>query len=332
MVDVATEVPASERSGHEKALKWNLDYKRVRAPRPTGADCKQNKEETTSEESGLLCGRPCLVQGAPASQMHRAACAPRPADTRAPPVPRRRRPLPTARRRRAALRPPSLSPRQVHVQVPWLSCQRLAPAEAPVLQQMKDAWRRARRAEPPADCAPAAGAAAAAAPGAAMSPFQQPPPPPRQAPQEQPLAAALASILEQQQPQPPAPAPPPPPRRVSGGGDAAIPFGQPPPPPPRAPQPPPPPPRAAQPPPPPPRPTPAPAAAVGGSPEAATAALGAAEAEFAGGPLLLFPDTSALLAMLGANPALGGTTLSVAQLQVRSGSARAGSSGLKAKP
>lgn len=117
----------------------------------------------------------------------------------------------------------------VHVRLPWLQCQRQAPAEAAILKQARAAWA-------------AAAVVAAAAP-----------PPP--APSREPRPAAAPT------------------GRASRGG--ASPTG----------------------------------------PPAAAAAVEAAAT--GAGPLLLFPDTSALLAMLGATGfASAGTPLTLRLLEV----------------
>jgi hypothetical protein len=237
--------------------------------------------------------------------------------------------------------------REVHVQMPWTTCQRAAPAEAAVLRAAKAVWGQhkgqaapaaaaggsqrqqqspveQRRASAGGDSDRSSGggsgsgssragvggvvAAMAAAAAAAADPVSSsstgpagtpppPPPPPRPRPQQQ----------EQQQPHapPPPPPPPPPPAAAQRQGSPATPVaaalpggsarssgtpgGS----------------------------SPAGAAANGGSSGSARSAPAYAE-----GPLMLFLDTSAVMAMLGVN-ATTPTVFKLSLLQVRACGAHA---------
>lgn len=140
-----------------------------------------------------------------------------------------------------------------HVRLPWLACQKQAPAEAEVLKTVKSVYQQ-------------------------------------------------RSTWEQQQPQPPAAA-----------TIAAAP--PPPPPPPQAGAPPPPPPAAAA--------APYTAAAAAAAPSAPSAS---ASPSWGRGPLLLFPDTSAVLSMLGANLSLARPVVSLGELQRLAAAGRFGRS------
>lgn len=133
------------------------------------------------------------------------------------------------------------------LRLPWLQCQKQAPAEAQLLRSVKDVFR-------------------------AQGPWLRPPP--------QPAAAVAASISPAATAQPAVTA--------GGGGGSGL---TPPPPPP-------------------------PAVAGAADRSAASWSLSSTSTQaFGRGPLLLFPDTSALLSMLGANAQLGPPVLSMSSLQ-----------------
>ncbi len=185
-----------------------------------------------------------------------------------------------------------------HVQLPWLDCQRQAPAEAKVLLEARQAWARTAAAASAAGAAGdgSAGGSAAqeAAQGAAQLERLPPPPLPAAgaaaAPEAEDKTDEMVSKLAAWSSRPSC-------KRqarqlpVTRGARSSA--------------------------------SPAAAAQLGGSSVAASDAGSGSVAkecqeavEYVPGPLLLFPDTSAVLSMLGANGLQGRTVLSMGVLQV----------------
>jgi hypothetical protein len=201
----------------------------------------------------------------------------------------------------------SLPWQQVHVQMPWLSCQRSTPSEAAVLQAAKAVWGRGPVA--------AAAGSSTAGPSSQQQQRRQLTPPSLAAGSGGRMAAVVAAMSAEAAGV-----------RPQQDDNAVLPFMQQPPPPP--------PPAAAKPQQKPPGsvkfsfsagPSTSSAAGAAAEPAGDSSSSSSAAVSYQDGPLMLFVDTSAFLSMLGCpGNVASGTCLTLKLLQALAGSGRFG--------